>query len=293
MIAFAAKAGSTASDGDSDNGPFPKALVDDLPKPGLDLRLAFGYVRDEVLKSTGYQQEPYVYGSLAETRSHSFPLPRSRPILNRGPIAADKAAAELAAKEAADKGRLATLSPPADKTDRQTAIDLPRALQVELRRVGCATGTVDGNWNTASQKALDLFNKHAGMKLDRRTASADALDAVKSKTGRVCPLICASGYHADGDRCAKTTCRTGYELNDDGVCVKNKQTAKREEKAKPETPERPKVDVAPAKPQVSGQIICTQGGCRPLRSGCRIVSNSSAGIAASGATLGQQREVCN
>jgi len=36
MIAFAAKAGSTASDGDSKNSPFAAALVEHLPKPGLD-----------------------------------------------------------------------------------------------------------------------------------------------------------------------------------------------------------------------------------------------------------------
>lgn len=64
MIAFAAKAGSTASDGDTKNSPFATALVERLPMPGLDLRKAFGFVRDDVLKSTGYQQEPYVYGSL-------------------------------------------------------------------------------------------------------------------------------------------------------------------------------------------------------------------------------------
>jgi hypothetical protein len=64
MIAFSAKAGSTASDGDSKNSPFAVALVEHLPKPGLDLRKAFGFVRDDVLKNTGYKQEPYVYGSL-------------------------------------------------------------------------------------------------------------------------------------------------------------------------------------------------------------------------------------
>jgi uncharacterized caspase-like protein len=64
MIAFAAKAGSTASNGDSKNSPFAVALVEHLPKPGLDLRKAFGFVRDDVLKNTGYKQEPYVYGSL-------------------------------------------------------------------------------------------------------------------------------------------------------------------------------------------------------------------------------------
>src|SRR2546430_9261322 len=64
MIAFAAKAGSTASDGYSQNSPFAAALIKHLPKPGLDLRRAFGFVRDEVLKNTGNKQEPYVYGSL-------------------------------------------------------------------------------------------------------------------------------------------------------------------------------------------------------------------------------------
>ena len=64
MIAFAAKAGSTASDGDSKNSPFAAALVDHLAKPGLDLRKAFGFVRDDVLKATNNAQEPFVYGSL-------------------------------------------------------------------------------------------------------------------------------------------------------------------------------------------------------------------------------------
>jgi uncharacterized caspase-like protein len=64
LIAFAAKAGSTASDGDTTNSPFTAALVKFLPRPGLDLRRAFGYARDDVLKATGNRQEPFIYGSL-------------------------------------------------------------------------------------------------------------------------------------------------------------------------------------------------------------------------------------
>src|SRR5450755_3938946 len=64
LIAFAAKAGSTASDGDSTNSPFTAALVKYLPRPGLDLRKAFGFTRDDVLKATNHRQEPFVYGSL-------------------------------------------------------------------------------------------------------------------------------------------------------------------------------------------------------------------------------------
>jgi len=77
MIAFAAKAGSTASDGDSKNSPFAAALVERLPTPGLDLRKAFGFVRDDVLKNTGYKQEPYVYGSLG---GDDVPLITAKPV---------------------------------------------------------------------------------------------------------------------------------------------------------------------------------------------------------------------
>ncbi|MCP3477151.1 caspase family protein [Bradyrhizobium sp. CCGUVB1N3] len=84
MIAFAAKAGSTASDGDAKNSPFATALVDRLPAPGLDLRKAFGFVRDDVLKNTGNKQEPYVYGSLG---GDDVPLVPAKPIAAPGPQA--------------------------------------------------------------------------------------------------------------------------------------------------------------------------------------------------------------
>lgn len=64
LIAFAAKAGSVALDGDNSNSPFTTALLEHIATPGVDLRIAFGRVRDSVLSSTSRKQEPYVYGSL-------------------------------------------------------------------------------------------------------------------------------------------------------------------------------------------------------------------------------------
>src|SRR4051794_35356268 len=64
LIAYSAKAGSTAADGDGTNSPFTIALAHHLTTPGLDVRKAFGFVRDDVLKTTGNRQEPFVYGSL-------------------------------------------------------------------------------------------------------------------------------------------------------------------------------------------------------------------------------------
>jgi len=64
LIAYSAKAGFTSADGDGNNSPFTTALSRHIATPGLDVRRAFGFVRDEVLKTTGNKQEPFVYGSL-------------------------------------------------------------------------------------------------------------------------------------------------------------------------------------------------------------------------------------
>ncbi|SDI88290.1 MULTISPECIES: caspase family protein [Bradyrhizobium] len=75
LIAYSAKAGSTAADGDGTNSPFTLALSHHLTTPGLDVRRAFGFVRDEVLKTTNNRQEPFVYGSLGGEDVPLVPAP--------------------------------------------------------------------------------------------------------------------------------------------------------------------------------------------------------------------------
>ena len=75
LIAYAAKAGSTAADGDGEHSPFTAAILKNLTVPGLDVRLAFGRVRDEVLKETSNLQEPFVYGSLGGGNVSLVPAP--------------------------------------------------------------------------------------------------------------------------------------------------------------------------------------------------------------------------
>ncbi len=78
LIAYAAKAGSTADDGSGEHSPFTTAVLKNLTVPGLDVRLAFGRVRDEVLKVTGNRQEPFVYGSLGGGNISLVPAPAQR-----------------------------------------------------------------------------------------------------------------------------------------------------------------------------------------------------------------------
>ncbi len=64
LLVYATQAGNVAMDGDDANSPFAKALVSHIKTPNKDVRLVLGQVRDDVLKLTEYQQEPYIYGSL-------------------------------------------------------------------------------------------------------------------------------------------------------------------------------------------------------------------------------------
>jgi multidrug efflux pump subunit AcrA (membrane-fusion protein) len=64
LVAYAAKHGEIALDGDGTNSPFVTALIRHLPTPGMEIYKLFRLVRDEVLTATARKQEPFFYGSL-------------------------------------------------------------------------------------------------------------------------------------------------------------------------------------------------------------------------------------
>ncbi|MGY4477445.1 caspase family protein [Bradyrhizobium sp. USDA 3364] len=429
LIAFAAKAGLTALDGNSKNSPYATALVKYIAKPGLDLRKAFGFVRDDVLQATGNRQEPYVYGSLggddvalvpkaeeqvpppvnasseirrdyelalqlgnkaamsaflaqhpdgyyanlaklqlnqidaedariAATRKSQEAEEQKARLASEGaqPAAQEKAAADFKAAEdariAAERTKLAAQEQAAEAERKRAASqsstvamlsangpvpdgakpdspapavpssnsggtkvaalntappqeDIAKSVQSELSRVGCFTGSIDGEWNAASRRSLSLFNRHAGTKFDVKLASLDALDAIKLKPARVCPLICEQGYRADGDQCRKITCAEGSFLNDDNECEKRrgkKPVAKRNMDERPSRADRPlrgisepqadfpKRRQATARPAGgSGQIVCDAYLCRPVRRGCHLDYRGGGGPGGGTGNV----EVCN
>jgi uncharacterized caspase-like protein len=397
LVAFAAKAGLTALDGNSKNSPYATALVKHIATPGLDVRRAFGFVRDDVLQATGNRQEPYVYGSLGGADIALVPVastPTANPqsetrrdfelalqvghkdALNaflaqhpegfyanlaklqlakiaaeetrvaatenarlaeqeRARLAAEgaqrrdqekavadaKAAEErrVAAEKAkqavqeqvaeAERQRIAADTPAAGKppeskmaaadasADEPAAgpiaierkqgpslaslsaepppVELVKSVQTELRRVGCLTAAADGEWKTASQRSLTLFNKHAGTKLNVKLASLDTLDAIKLKSTRVCPLICEHGFRPDGDNCSKIVCAEGSFLNDDNECEKRRAKrpiVRREPDQRPNhaARERPRPQASAPQSHASDQIVCDRGGCRPVARGCHV-----------------------
>jgi uncharacterized caspase-like protein len=401
LIAYSAKAGSTAADGDGKNSPFTVALSKHLTTPGLDVRRAFGFVRDDVLKTTNNRQEPFVYGSLGGEDVPLVPAPKvaaatpaispqaelrrdyelalqigNKAALNaflaqypdgfyaslaklqlekiaaeetrvaatekarlaeqerarlaaegaqkaaqtkaeadvkaaeQARVAAEKAkevaqqqaaAAEQkradAEKAAVDAGaKVAALAQPAASQPNLAALssgapqaEVAKSVQSELRRVGCLSGEADGNWNTTSQRSLSLFNRYANTKFDTKLASTDALDTIKSKTARVCPVVCDHGFKAQGDACVKIVCAEGSVLNDDNECEKRREKKPVAAREKPEPRERAEPRRAPAigqAPAIAQAPYGRQaGGGRP----------NGAGLGQRGQVLtGQERQTgCN
>jgi tetratricopeptide (TPR) repeat protein len=72
LVAYSARDGQVAEDGDADNSPFALALVKQLRVPGREVRRAFDFVRDDVLRATGRRQQPFTYGSLPGDRDFFF-----------------------------------------------------------------------------------------------------------------------------------------------------------------------------------------------------------------------------
>jgi uncharacterized caspase-like protein len=144
-------------------------------------------------------------------------------------VAQEQAAAaeqKRVATEAAAEKAAAPAPAPADKPVNVAALatgpaqpEVTKSVQSELRRVGCLTGSGDGN---ATQRSLTQFNRYAGTQLDTKVASVDTLDTIKLKSSRVCPLVCEHGFKAEGERCTKIVCAEGSFLNDDNECEKRR-----------------------------------------------------------------------
>ena len=105
LVAYAAKEGTVASDGEGRNSPYSAALLKHLEEPGLEVGLMFRKVRDAVLAATGGVQEPFVYGSLSSKGVYlaSAPAPAAISATASRPNGSGNGSARLTAEQLAAK----------------------------------------------------------------------------------------------------------------------------------------------------------------------------------------------
>jgi hypothetical protein len=82
---------------------------------------------------------------------------------------------------------------PVDPTDRAA---LARALQRELKRVGCYHGEITGVWTTSSRMAMKTFNERVNATLPVDTPDPVLLSLVQGHRDRACSAVCPAGQAA-------------------------------------------------------------------------------------------------
>jgi hypothetical protein len=145
------------------------------------------------------------------------------------------AQATAAGPNAARVASLPTEPPASAPTPGSSPEGLARALQTELKRVGCDPGSLDGTWGSKSRQALERFRRLSKVSFATDEPSEAALQSVAGQTGRICPIACEAG-----------------EMEVNGSCVAKPRPQKRKTAARPA---RPKAE----QPGTSGFRVCVGG----------------------------------
>jgi hypothetical protein len=101
----------------------------------------------------------------------------------------------------------ATVAPPPGRVSLPRAVpndrqELARELQMELRRVGCFDGAVNGVWTSASRRAMKAFTEQVNATLPVDRPDAVLLVMVQNQAEPVCGAPCPAGQGADAEgRC--------------------------------------------------------------------------------------------
>jgi hypothetical protein len=103
---------------------------------------------------------------------------------------------------------------------------LVREIKKELKRAGCYGGPIDKEWSPATKTSIQNFAKYAKLPSGPAEPHIDLLNAIRGKTGRVCPLECNSRQMEKDGQCIAKTCPSGMTLGRDGVCEKPKEREK-------------------------------------------------------------------
>jgi hypothetical protein len=148
--------------------------------------------------------------------------------------AVNKALEEERAKAAAQtqqssNQQVAAMAQPAAVQPSEAPLTGPgliQAIKMELTRVGCYTGALDGDWtSSAVKRSIIKFVKAASLPRIPDDPSADFLSAVRSVPSHICPLECARTEIESNGRCIAKTCPSGQSLDDNGNCISAKQRA--------------------------------------------------------------------
>ena len=226
LIAYATAEGDVASDIGRGVGPYAKILAEELVRPGIEAVSVFRNVQlrmSEVTKQwpwldlapmprvylAGRQHKParpgapsfqqhaeivfwntvkdsghpgYVQNYLDKYPNGTF-APLAKALIKR--LKQEQKTARHAALSKSRPGRPAVV-PGAEQLPSDPK-QLAELLQTELKRVGCYSGRIDGDWGSGSKAALQAFNQHARKAFPTSSPSAPPIIELRKTFARICP----------------------------------------------------------------------------------------------------------
>jgi hypothetical protein len=224
LISYSTQPGNIALDGQGRNSPFSAALAKRMGARDEDLASILIDVRNEVIMATQGRQIPWEHSALT-ARFFFTPLkaqhePREIELafwasvkdsgspallgtyLERYPSGEFAPIARVLIERYRGEAKAEpALRGEAGLADERQRATLARALQTELQRVGCSPGAVDGEWGARAKGALEQFARATKTGVATDVPTHAALEAVKGRHDRVCPLDCGAGQAEVNGRC--------------------------------------------------------------------------------------------
>jgi hypothetical protein len=169
--------------------------------------------REKLVEARAHRRQAPPMGNASDDASAKTSPPPPTPVVAAAPpapaptpvVAAPPAPPPIVAPPTPPPVQVVAATPPA-ASPVPAAPDngeLARALQRELKRVGCLSGEPDGVWGEQSRSALKKFVKHAKLAVESDAPNAAVLDAAAAARDRVCPLVCDEGEHVVNGRCVE------------------------------------------------------------------------------------------
>ena len=245
LIAFAAKGGSIADDGSGTNSPYTTALLKHLAKPGLDLRKAFGLVRDEVIKATGSKQEPFLYGSLG---------------------GADVALVSTTAPAGPALAQTAVGSAPAADPHVEARRDYELTLQLGTRQAweSYLAHYSEGLFATLARGQLEKIAAEEARATAKRAKDAAEADAAAIREQAAADAKAILKRAEAGARAADETRKAAEEETERlRRLIGRMESGGMASRAETVSRLKPAVD----------QVACDARGCRPVKPGCRVAND--------------------
>jgi len=261
LISFATQPGSVAQDGTNGNSPYARALALTMRRPNLDIFQTFNQVGLAVKRATAGVQQPWVSSSPIDGTFYF--------------VAPSSADAPATALTPAPQTTLLEM-PKAPAALRIDPYEVARSLQLELKRVGCFDGAVDGEFNAVTRAALQKFGKLAVIRVPDSEPSLDVLKAVRGIDKRICPLLCQSGERAEGDRCVRTL-PSDNSPKGAGHPTDAKRAVSLEPAHGASSQDPSNNATATGKVAMDGQTTCGKSGCQVVPKGCTTVRGGGGG----------------